>query len=233
MKEIDSKMYQTHYRTQSIHSLYDLFCALHPLPRKIGLSSFSNFLPSWLRLRHKYTGLCKTCYIAYFYAKQLRTFRKDWHKNCTCTCTLCTTCNHGLNFNFDCNLGKCMSCCSPHFVKCPMEWNNKKKIIYNLIDFVTPTGTGTGNRQKIITHEKSINHFVKFWYSILVPYVIHANHVDFHKCMLLQLAEHKDYTIARLHIDFIQNLTISTHDTIQSQHFASKQITLLVITVQW
>lgn len=231
MKQIGNELYQTHYRTQSIQSLYESFKYTHNI--NISLSSFANFLPSWLRVRHRYTGLCKTCFIAYFYAKQLRSFRNEWHKNCMCPCTMCTQCDHGVSFNFDCNLGKCDNCCTPRFVNCPLEWQNNNAITYNQISFVKSDGSGTGNRQKIEAVQTTVRKFVKFWFNNLVEYIIHANHVEFHKKMLLKLAHHKDPSIARIHIDFIQNLVITTHDTIQSQHFAAKQITLLVITSQW
>ena len=147
-------MYQTHYRTQSIKSLFESFNTVSNV--KISLSAFASFLPSWLKMRHRYTGLCKTCYIAYFYAKQMRSFRKEWHKNCTCTCALCITCNHGLNFNFDCNLGKCRTCCVPNFIQCPIEWNNNSSLTYNDINFVKSDGTGTGNCQKIEASQHTI-----------------------------------------------------------------------------
>ena len=43
----------------------------------------------------------------------------------------------------------------------------------------------------------------------------------------------KNPAIACLHVDYIQNIILDSFNTIQSQHFAQKQIALFVLTVQW
>ena len=43
----------------------------------------------------------------------------------------------------------------------------------------------------------------------------------------------KNPAFARMHVDYIQNILLESFNTIQSQHFAQKQIALFVLTIQW
>ena len=95
MKLINGESCQTYYRSTSLSNLYLNFLKTSFFEFEISESAFYTFLPKWLLTRRKYEGLCKICFIAYFYAKQLRLFRMQIHKDCTYTCTLCTQCSHG------------------------------------------------------------------------------------------------------------------------------------------
>lgn len=61
----------------------------------------------------------------------------------------------------------------------------------------------------------------------------HHKHVTFHKMNLKLLDRCTDPEIMQVRIDFIENLKITTFDTIQSQHFAEKQVTLFIMSVSW
>ena len=95
VKVIGSEIFQTHYRSTTIDNLYLNFLKQSTLEFHISQSAFYTFLPNWLVMRKKYEGICKICFLAYFYAKQLRTFRIYKHKDCTCSCLMCNQCNHG------------------------------------------------------------------------------------------------------------------------------------------
>ena len=75
--------------------------------------------------------------------------------------------------------------------------------------------------------------FLKIWLETIRKYRPHKQHVNFHKKHLALLRNCKDPNICRAHVDFIQNINIQTWDTIQSQHFGQKQVTLLIVTFQW
>ena len=95
VKVINNELYQTHYRVATIDELYIQFAKQNPWDFSISQSAFYTFLPKWLLVRKKYEGICKICFITYFYAKQLRIFRMQLHKDCHCACIMCSQCSHG------------------------------------------------------------------------------------------------------------------------------------------
>ena len=95
VKVISDQIYQTHYRVSTIDELFIQFTKQHLWDFTISQSTFYTFLPKWLLIRKKYEGICKICFIAYFYAKQLRIFRMQLHKDCHCACIMCSQCSHG------------------------------------------------------------------------------------------------------------------------------------------
>ena len=74
---------------------------------------------------------------------------------------------------------------------------------------------------------------MNLWLDVINNYCPHKQHVNFHKEQLFELRNCKRPDICRAHVDYIQNINIETWDTIQSQHFGQKQVTLLIITLQW
>ena len=75
--------------------------------------------------------------------------------------------------------------------------------------------------------------FMEIWLDVITKYRPHKRHVNFHKNQLLRLRNCRNPNICRAHVDYIQNINIQTWETIQSQHFGQKQVTLLIITFQW
>lgn len=226
----DGATEQVHYRNTGLAELHQKFMEEYDCP--ICLNTFSSFVPTWIRRRSRLSGLCSTCYRIYSFAMQLRDFRRIWHVDCDCNCVLCIQCNHGFGISFECHLGTCLVCCADGVHVCPIEFNTQV-INYKETSFRDATGKKSGNRPFIQTINSNRHDFSEVFEGERQHFLPHYEHLKFHKANMKLLEKSHDPTILQIRLDFIENLKITTFNTIQSQHFAEKQVALLVFSVSW
>jgi hypothetical protein len=115
----------THWRSEPIHKLYERCCIQHPVVNNCGINYFAKFIPWFVRVKKKYSGLCWKHDLGKYYTSLLRTKRVKWHLHCDCTCVFCRQCDHGKKpLSGNCHEGSCKRC---EFEECPIEWDENKQ----------------------------------------------------------------------------------------------------------
>lgn len=152
--------------------------------------------------------------------------RRQWHNNCTCTCTFCTVCNHSAS---------CSEACCPNCFDdaCPLETTDDAELwtVPEVNKSLSSQADKAPNQMVHVQNIGSRSAFLQAWHDTLEKAVDHKHHTVWQKNVIETLKTNLPLDTFMTRWDFLMNYTHISSIEVGNAFYGRRQSTVLIATI--